>query len=90
MRILAYTVVTLTTILAAAPARAQTYDPRFPVCMHVYGGEIGEFIKCTFTSLPQCRATASGLPAQCVINPFYALVEEPTGPAYRRYRPTYY
>ncbi len=33
------------TILTAAPAQAQTYDPRYPVCMQVYSRE-GSFIGC--------------------------------------------
>ena len=28
---------TTATVLTAAPARAQTYDPAYPVCLHVYG-----------------------------------------------------
>ena len=57
-------------ILAAAPASAQTYDPRYPVCMTLneWGGTR---IDCSFTSIPQCRATASGRAAQCDVNPYY-------------------
>ncbi len=33
------------TILTAAPAQAQTYDPRYLVCMQVYSRE-GSFIGC--------------------------------------------
>jgi len=33
------------TILTAAPAQAQTYDPRYPVCMQVYSRE-GSLIGC--------------------------------------------
>ncbi|HAR27635.1 MAG TPA: hypothetical protein DCS46_25170, partial [Bradyrhizobium sp.] len=28
-------------------------------------------IDCSFTSLPQCQATASGRSATCSVNPFY-------------------
>ena len=28
---------TTATVLTATPARAQTYDPAYPVCLHVYG-----------------------------------------------------
>ncbi|XUM22987.1 DUF3551 domain-containing protein [Bradyrhizobium oligotrophicum S58] len=55
-------------------AEAQTYDPRFPVCMKVYDGSLGggEWIDCSYTSLPQCQATASGRAAMCLMNPYYA------------------
>jgi hypothetical protein len=60
---------------AAAPAQAQTFDPDFPVCMHVYTGGSdgggGGWYDCSFTSLPQCRATASGRAATCDLNPYY-------------------
>jgi hypothetical protein len=56
---------------APAPAQAQTYDPNFPVCLQTFGFAGGN-IDCSYTSLPQCNATASGRAAQCVINPFFA------------------
>ena len=57
----------------AGPAAAQAYDPNYPVCMQVYGGTLTpEYIDCSFTSLPQCQASASGRPATCTVNPFYA------------------
>lgn len=59
-------------LLAASPTSAQTYDPSHPVCMHVYGERMGERMDCVFSSLDQCAATASGLPATCLINPYYA------------------
>jgi hypothetical protein len=37
MRILPLVILTIATVLTAAPARAQTYDPAYPVCLHVYG-----------------------------------------------------
>jgi hypothetical protein len=68
--ILAVGVVLGGTILAAAPASAQTYDPRYPVCMTVteWGGPR---IECSFSSIPQCDASASGRSAQCYNNPYY-------------------
>ncbi|WP_426436101.1 DUF3551 domain-containing protein [Bradyrhizobium genosp. P] len=57
----------------AGPAGAQAYDPNYPVCMHYYGGSFGgNYIDCSFTSIPQCQATASGRPAMCSVNPYYA------------------
>jgi drug/metabolite transporter (DMT)-like permease len=58
------------TFLAAAPATAQTYDPSYPVCLHVYGRIV--YYECAYTSLAQCNMSASGRAAQCIVNPFYA------------------
>ena len=74
MRILALAVLAIGTVSAAAPARAQTYDPNYPVCLHVYGRI--NYYECTYTSLPQCNATASGRAAQCIINPYYAYARQ--------------
>jgi hypothetical protein len=46
------------TLLAGAPARAQTYDPNYPVCMQIYG-PVGPF-DCRYASLEQCRFLAVG------------------------------
>ena len=57
-------------LLAVTTASAQTYDPRYPVCMTLteWGGSR---IVCSFTSIEQCKETASGRAAQCDVNPFY-------------------
>lgn len=73
-------------MIAAAPAPAQTFDPSYPVCMHVYSGANGgggEWYDCSFSSLPQCRATASGRSASCDLNPYYP-VNVPPRPRHRR------
>ena len=72
MRPLALTMLGIGAILAAAPVRAQTYDPRYPVCLQscVLGACKME---CDYTSLAQCNASASGRAAQCYTNPFFAL-----------------
>ena len=71
MRVLACTILTIGTVLVAAPARAQTYDPNYPVCLQTYGID-GGYIDCSFTSLAQCAASASGRAAQCLTNPYFA------------------
>ena len=83
MRIPALAILMIATVLTAAPARAQTYDPAYPVCLQscALGGCK---IECGYTSLPQCNASASGLAAQCVINPYFASAQVPAG--YRRHR----
>jgi hypothetical protein len=71
MRILA-SFVLIFTVLAAPAARAQTYDPAYPVCLQIYQGYTDYYFECAYTSLAQCNASASGRPAQCIVNPYYA------------------
>jgi Protein of unknown function (DUF3551) len=83
MRILALAILAIG-IISIGPAGAQTYDPFHPVCLHVWTWG-NEYYDCTYTTLPQCNASASGRAAQCVINPYYAGAQEPrTGRRYRR------
>ncbi|MGX9424816.1 MULTISPECIES: DUF3551 domain-containing protein [Bradyrhizobium] len=70
MRIPMLAILTLGAVAAASSARAQTYDPNYPVCLHVYGPVT--YYDCSYTSLPQCAMSASGRAAQCVINPYAA------------------
>ncbi len=69
MRILAWTILTIG-FLAAGQAEAQTYNPAFPVCMHVaeWGGTYED---CSFVTIAQCAMSAAGR-AQCNPNPYYA------------------
>jgi hypothetical protein len=60
------------TIALTSPARAQTYDPSYPVCLQVYQGGIADFyFECRYQTMAQCAASASGRSAQCVVNPYY-------------------
>ncbi len=72
MRILALAILAIGMVSAAGQARAQTYDPAFPICMHVVTWGGGAYEDCTFTTLAQCAMSASGRAAQCNINPYYA------------------
>jgi uncharacterized protein DUF3551 len=89
-RVLSYSLLSLAAVWLVTlpqPAQAQAYDPRYPVCMKRYQGPFGsEWIDCSYTSLPQCRATASGLPAMCVENPYFVPAADPPRRAYRRHR----
>jgi Protein of unknown function (DUF3551) len=69
---LLFAILALSMAFGATAARAQMYDPNYPVCMHVYGSLEGERMDCIFTSLAQCAATASGRSATCLINPYFA------------------
>jgi hypothetical protein len=69
-------IIAAATALGATSLRAQTYDPRYPVCMQVFGELEGERMDCIFTSLAQCQASASGRPAVCLINPYFTSAPE--------------
>ncbi|AWM01521.1 DUF3551 domain-containing protein [Bradyrhizobium amphicarpaeae] len=56
-------------LLADGTARAQTYDPSYPVCMQIYG-PVGYF-DCRYGTLEQCRFLAVGRSATCVVNPYF-------------------
>jgi hypothetical protein len=88
MRILALAVLAIGTVAVAPSARAQAWDPAYPVCLRVYGPI--SYNECHYTSLAQCAATASGRSAQCALNPYFASAEAPVGWHYRRHRQVYY
>jgi hypothetical protein len=91
MRILALTILVFGAISATQPAEAQTFDnPNYPVCLHRYTWGGGNYYDCAYTSMEQCNATASGLSAMCVTNPYYAIadVDAPVRRD-RRYRRSY-
>jgi hypothetical protein len=71
MRILALAILTIAAAAAAPSARAQTYDPAYPVCLQVYQGRYDYYFECAYTSLAQCSMSASGRAAQCIVNPYY-------------------
>jgi Protein of unknown function (DUF3551) len=90
MRILALAVFSILAVLISAvsavtPARAQAFDPEYPVCLQVFGPL--SYNDCRFTSLAQCAPSASGRAAQCIVNPYFAnAYQEPIAPSHRRHR----
>ncbi len=84
MRKLALAIAAIASISVTAPAAAQTYDPAYPVCLHVYG--LITYWECRYTSLAQCAGSASGRSAQCEINPYFAGTASRRPP---RQRPAY-
>jgi hypothetical protein len=79
---------TIGTLAAVSPVQAQTYDPNYPVCLHVFG-EV-TYYECRYTSLPQCAMSASGRGAECVVNPYAANgYQEAPVRHHRRYRHVY-
>src|SRR3954464_10275815 len=69
MRVLAMALVTIAAA-SISPAQAQTYDPRYPVCLQIYQGWNDYYFECGYTSLAQCQMSASGRSAQCIVNPY--------------------
>jgi hypothetical protein len=88
MRIPALAILTVTAVLTAAPAWAQTYNPNFPVCLQTYNIG-GGYIECSYSSLAQCNLSASGRGGQCLTNPFFAGTEALAGSRYRQQRGFY-
>jgi len=85
MRIPALGILTAVTVLTSLPALAQNYSPGYPVCMQVYRLG-GSNIDCSFTSLAQCAASASGRSATCMVNPYFANAQMPGEPNQRQRR----
>ena len=89
MRILALAILAIATV-SIGPAAAQTYDPAYPVCLQVYGRAGFNYYDCSYTSLPQCNASASGRSAECLNNPYFASAQVPVaGTHYRHHRRVY-
>jgi uncharacterized protein DUF3551 len=95
MRIPMLAIMALGVVAAGSSARAQTYDPNYPVCLHVYGPVT--YYDCSYTSLPQCAMSASGRAAQCVVNPYVGNIYpyaanasiDPSQRRHKRYRRVY-
>ena len=71
MRIPALAILALAAVSAAPSAQAQTYDPKYPVCLQIFTRWNNGYFECAYTSLEQCRWSASGRAAMCVENPYY-------------------
>jgi Protein of unknown function (DUF3551) len=87
-RKLVRTTLALAAALAASPLKAQTYDPRYPICLQIYGIN-GGYSACGYTSMNECAASARGRAAQCINNPFFAQpqpLRQAPGRTHRRQR----
>jgi hypothetical protein len=69
---------------AAGSALSQTYDPDYPVCLHVYGQVA--YYSCRYVSIAQCAPSAAGRSAECIVNPYYAGAQREVPPRRYRYR----
>lgn len=57
---------------AVAPAAAQRYNSEYPVCLQKWEWGGSSTIYCSYTSWDQCQATAAGLAAMCLVNPYWS------------------
>ena len=85
MRILALGILTVVVTLTSAPAPAQTYSPGYPVCLYAYRWG-GSDVDCSYSTMAQCQATASGRGATCMTNPYFANAQMPAGSGPRQRR----
>jgi hypothetical protein len=69
MRMMICFVAATAAIWTAEPARSQTYDPRYPVCLQTFGPFGG--INCSYKSMADCRLLSQGRAAQCLVNPYF-------------------
>ena len=84
MRALALMVLAMGVALAGH-ARAQTYDPAYPVCLYVVPWGGGAYYRCAYYTMDQCRADADR--QMCILNPYYSGPQAPairTNPRYHR------
>lgn len=70
MRVLAPAMMAVAMLTATGPSRAQTYDPNYPVCLHVVDWG-GSYEDCRYRTMAQCAMSAAGVSATCMMNPFY-------------------
>src|SRR5438105_602946 len=83
MRGLALTILAIGIVLTAGHARAQRYDPAYPVCLYVVSFGVSPYYRCSYTTMDQCRASANG--QMCSLNPYYAGAIAPVRRNNRRY-----
>ncbi|MFC4840284.1 DUF3551 domain-containing protein [Bradyrhizobium sp. GCM10023182] len=69
MRTLALTILAIGMLLASGHARAQRYDPAYPVCLYVVAFGATPYYRCSYHTMDECRASANG--QMCVLNPYY-------------------
>ncbi len=89
MRIPALAIFAIAAVSTAPPTMAQTYDPKYPVCLQIYRAMVDYYFECNYTSLAQCQMSASGRSAQCIVNPYYTRTKKPPRQRDRRPRREY-
>lgn len=69
--VIAFAILAMFAVWETGPIRAQNYDTKYPVCLHLFD-EGGDRLECSYTSLAQCAGSASGRSAACEANPYSA------------------
>ena len=70
MRALPYLLLVWITISVSAPAAAQRFGGTYPVCLQKWEWGGGSSIRCEYSSWEECKASAAGLSAMCLLNPY--------------------
>ena len=84
MRTLCWVILALTSIIAVAPATAQRYDPRYPVCRQVWRRGGVTWFDCSYTSWDQCVAEAAPSQGMCLLNPDWPQSQQGSPGRHRR------
>ena len=88
MRIPAFAILALM-VLTTVPVQAQTFAGSGAVCLHRWYWGGSSSYDCSYSSMEQCAAYSSSLPATCTLNPYAASGQMRRGPAYRQPRGGY-
>lgn len=70
MRTLPLLLIAWFALTAADPAEAQRFGGNAPVCMQRWEWGGVNWISCQYDSWDECRASAAGLSAMCMLNPY--------------------
>lgn len=71
LRVLAATSM-VAVVTPVAPAAAELLDPRYPVCLQQWEWGGSSRIYCSYRTWEDCKASALGLPAMCLTNPYWS------------------
>jgi hypothetical protein len=85
MRMLGWTILVAATIAAVVPARAQRYDPRYPVCRQVWKRGGVTWFDCSYNSWDQCEMEAQSSSGMCLLNPYWSQSRQPSPHRHRRH-----
>ena len=83
MRAALFTLLTIAgaSVISASPASA---GRSYPYCLQQFGPVT--YVECAYSTLEQCKMSASGRAAECYRDPYYPVYEEPRRDR-RNYRP---
>jgi hypothetical protein len=85
MRKLCWMILAITIIGAVAPAAAQRYDPRYPVCRQVWRRGGVTWFDCNYMSWDQCEMQAQPSQGMCLLNPYWPQPHQVVPSRHRRH-----